>query len=109
MRGFRMLLVVLVAVTMTLCDGVLTLLGSPTDDDIDQFAPEPSSFDIGLFHTDFLNQVGSQWTGFAYSISQNGRLAYSDGVGSWDVTGVAADETSKVYGASINKYVAAMG
>ncbi len=73
------------------------------------YAPEPESFDIGLFEQNLVNQVGTQWEGYAYAINRNGQLVGSDGYGDWVRGSMEADITTPIYGASVNKFVTAIG
>ena len=73
------------------------------------YAPEPESFNVALFEQNLVAQVGTQWDGYAYAISRNGQLVGSDGFGDWVRGTIEADITTPIYGASVNKFVAAIG
>ena len=73
------------------------------------YAPELESFNIDLFEQNLVSQVGTQWDGYAYAINRDGQLAGSDGFGDWVRGSMAADITTPIYGASVNKFVTAVG
>jgi CubicO group peptidase (beta-lactamase class C family) len=73
------------------------------------YAPEPESFDVNLFEQNLVSQVGTQWEGYAYAINRNGQLVGSDGFGDWIRGSMEADITTPIYGASVNKFVTAIG
>ena len=103
-RLVRILVVAGFAFAVGSCDIIGLVTGG-----LGKTAPDPPSFDVGLFEQNLVNQVGTQWDGYAYTINQNGQLVASGAFGNWVRGGMAANITTPIYGASVNKFVAAIG
>ncbi len=77
---------------------------------LNKYNPNEQNFDIDLFESDLVAGLGEQWVGYAYVINQNGNMVHDGVLGDWvqGRQGSAADLTSPVYLASINKSLGAV-